>query len=50
MAKFKDCRMFCRGAPMLCSWANTVVIFVNDIDTVISSHIQKCADDCKVYR
>ena len=26
------------------------LIFVNDIDTVISSHIQKFADDCKVYR
>ena len=25
-------------------------ILVNDIDTVISSHIQKFADDCKVYR
>ena len=24
--------------------------FVNDIDTVISSHIQKFADDCKVHR
>ena len=26
------------------------LIFVNDIDTVVSSHIQKFADDCKVYR
>ena len=26
------------------------LIFVNDINTVISSHIQKFADDCKVYR
>ena len=26
------------------------LIFVNDIDTVVSSHIQKVADDCKVYR
>ena len=26
------------------------LIFVNDTDTVISSHIQKFADDCKVYR
>ena len=25
------------------------LIFVNDIDTIISSHIQKFADDCKVY-
>ena len=25
------------------------LIFVNDTDTVISSHIQKFADDCKVY-
>ena len=25
------------------------LIFVNDIDTVVSSHIQKFADDCKVY-
>ena len=25
------------------------LIFVNDIDTTISSHIQKFADDCKVY-
>ena len=24
-------------------------MFVNDIDAVISSHIQKFADDCKVY-
>ena len=27
-----------------------VLIYVNDIDTVVSSHIQKFADDCKVYR
>ena len=26
------------------------LIFVNDIDTVVSRHIQKFADDCKVYR
>lgn len=26
------------------------LLFVNDIDTVIASHIQKFADDCKVYR
>ena len=26
------------------------LIFVNDIDTVVSTHIQKFADDCKVYR
>ena len=26
------------------------LIFVNDIDIVVSSHIQKFADDCKVYR
>ena len=26
------------------------LIFVNDIDNVISSNIQKFADDCKVYR
>ena len=26
------------------------LIFVNDIDTVVSSHIQKFADDCKVCR
>lgn len=26
------------------------LIFVNDIDTVIASNIQKFADDCKVYR
>ena len=26
------------------------LMFVNDIDSVISSHIQKFADDCKVYR
>ena len=25
------------------------LIFVKDIDTIISSHIQKFADDCKVY-
>ena len=25
------------------------LIFVNDVDTLISSHIQKFADDCKVY-
>ena len=26
------------------------LLFVNDIDTVTASHIQKFADDCKVYR
>ena len=26
------------------------LLFVNDIDTVIASHIQKFANDCKVYR
>ena len=26
------------------------LIFVNDIDAVVSSHIQEFADDCKVYR
>ena len=26
------------------------LLFVNDIDNVITSHIQKFADDCKVYR
>ena len=26
------------------------LMFVNDIDAVISSHFQKFADDCKVYR
>ena len=26
------------------------LMFVNDIDAVISSHIQKIEDDCKVYR
>ena len=26
------------------------LIFVNDIDNVIGSHIQKFADDCKIYR
>ena len=26
------------------------LIFVKDIDTVVPSHIQKFADDCKVYR
>ena len=26
------------------------LIFVNDIDNTIASHIQKFADDCKVYR
>ena len=35
-------------APRHCSWTNA--FFVNDIDTVISSHIQKFADYYKVYR
>ena len=26
------------------------LIFVNDNDKVVSSHIQKFADDCEVYR
>ena len=26
------------------------LLFVNDIDTVIASHIQQFADDCKVYQ
>ena len=41
---------FIRPAPRLCPWTDTFFIFVNDIKTVISSNIQKFADDYKVYR
>ena len=39
MVKTQDCRT---GRPFF--------IFVNDIDTVIYSHIQKFADDCQIYQ
>ena len=41
---------FIRSVTRLFSWTDTFFIFVNDINTVISSHIQKFSDDCKVYR
>ena len=41
---------FIRCASRLGPWADAFLIFVNDIDAVISSHIQKFANDCKVYR
>ena len=47
---FKITGRFIGCAPGLCPWTDTFFIFVNDIDTVVSSHIQKFADDCKVYR
>ena len=47
---FKITGCFIGCAPRLCPWTDTCFIFVNDIDTVVSSHIQKFADDCKFYR
>ena len=46
---FKITGCFIRRVPRLCPWTDNFLIFVNDIDTVISSHIQKFADYCKVY-
>ena len=51
MANFQDYRTFYRVCPKALSLdPYFFLIFVNDIDTVVSSHIQKFADDCKVYR
>ena len=47
---FKITGRFIECIPKLCPWTDTFLIFVNDIDTVVSSHIRKFADDCKVYR
>ena len=38
------------GCPNALFLGQYFFIFVKDIDTVIFSHTQKCADDCKVYR
>ena len=51
MAKFQDCRDVLSGMPQGSVLGPIdLLIFVNDIDTVISSHIQKLAGDCKVFR
>ena len=50
MANFQDYRTFYLVCPKALSLDRHFFIFVNDIDTVVSSHIQKFADDCKVYR
>ena len=48
---FQDYRTFYRVCPKALSLDRYFFfIFANDIDTVVSSHIQKLADDCKVYR
>ena len=50
MAIFQDYRTFYRVCPKALSLDRYFFIFENDIDTVVFSHIQKFADDCKVYR
>ena len=50
MANFQDYRTFYRVCPKALSLDRYFSDFVNGIDTVVSSHIQKFADDCKVYR
>ena len=48
--KFQDCRTFHRACPQGTVLGLILFYFVNDIDIVISSHIQKIVDYYKVYR
>ena len=50
MANFQDYRTYYQTCPKALSLDRCFFISVNDADTLISSHIQKFADDCKVYR
>ena len=47
MAKFQEWRMFYGACPKAL-FLDQYFFFVNDIDAVIFSHIQKFADGCKV--